>query len=368
MDHGIQNKTCIPKNETYTDHSLNIIHMALLKKTHSLFFIFLPLLLTGCYQDFDPKIDIKPVLCLNSLITAGEPINVRVSRTWVYTDESGEKDHSVSDATVSIYINGSLVDSGYIPAEGDRIRIHASSPNYGEAEAEVTVPVATEICGFECNTKVTDLSATQTPGLGMNANLQFDINITLDLKDSKDTDDYHRLAYCIFNPEDDGTWEDDQEYPTRSSNYGYLSEGYFEALDPVFYQQVDPFEDMMNGSYHTLFFSDILYNGEEKPLTFGFSSNIFRLSGWDGDLADLECGWDLTLYSISESYYNWLAYDLQDESFVFGDLTDMGLAEPIWGYSNVSTGAGVVAAQSSTTVTIDLRDFLQETLKEAERQ
>ena len=40
-------------------------------------------------------------------------------------------------------------------------------------------------------------------------------------------------------------------------------------------------------------------------------------------------------------------------------MADIGFADPTWGYSNVSTGAGVVAAQSTTSVTIDLTEFLK---------
>lgn len=47
---------------------------------------------------------------------------------------------------------------------------------------------------------------------------------------------------------------------------------------------------------------------------------------------------------------------------ILGDLSDIGLAESKWGYSNVSTGAGVVAAQSSSKFTIDLKEFLKTTL------
>ncbi len=101
---------------------------------------------------------------------------------------------------------------------------------------------------------------------------------------------------------------------------------------------------------------------DSKNLEFGFSPCYFRLSGWDKDPKYLECGWKITLYSISESYYKWLAYDFQSDGIVFGDFGEFGLADPIWGYSNVSTGAGVVAAQSSTTVTINLQDFLKTSL------
>lgn len=46
------------------------------------------------------------------------------------------------------------------------------------------------------------------------------------------------------------------------------------------------------------------------------------------------------------------------------ELGNIGLGDPIWGYSNVSTGAGVVAAQSYTTYKLSLRDFLKESFSE----
>ncbi|MDE6345354.1 MAG: hypothetical protein K2L55_01625 [Muribaculaceae bacterium] len=38
-------------------------------------------------------------------------------------------------------------------------------------------------------------------------------------------------------------------------------------------------------------------------------------------------------------------------------------AEPMWGYSNVSSGAGVVAAQSFATYTLSLKEFLHDALQ-----
>ncbi|MDE6512063.1 MAG: DUF4249 domain-containing protein [Muribaculaceae bacterium] len=336
--------------------------MAVLKKLYP---ILLPLFLTGCYEDFDPRIDTTPVLCLNSLITAGSPIDVKVTRSWTYTEVNGERDHSVSDATVSIYANGIPVDSEYVAQEGDRIRIHAVSPSYGEAEAEVTVPVAAVISGVDFSAAVTDLWAQAYQGWGLNADVWFDIRITMELEDVKETADYHRLTYTTFRPKGIMTDEDDEpEWPSRGVYRANLSGGNFDALDPVFYEQLDPFEDMMYGSYYCSFFSDRLYGGEKKPLAFGFSNCLFQLSGWDGDPDDLECGWEVTLYSISESYYNWLAYTVQNEGIIFNDFSYLGMADSIWSYSNVSTGAGVVAAQSSRTVTIDIQDFLLKALDE----
>ena len=105
----------------------------------------LMLSLTGCYEDFDPTVDTRPVLCINSLITAGEPIEVEVSHTWVYNDKAAALDHSVDDAEVDIFANGRLVRPDYIPREGDEIHIAAHSAKYGMAEATVTVPIAMPI-------------------------------------------------------------------------------------------------------------------------------------------------------------------------------------------------------------------------------
>ena len=323
--------------------------MAILKKTIP---VILPILLTGCYESFDPKIDTTPVLCLNSLITAGSPIEVKVSRTWVYTDQAGAEDHSVDDAVVRIYANGEPVDSGYIPAEGDRIRISASSARYGEAEAEVTVPVASRISGFEFKDKVGSLWMKDTPGWGIDARIQFGVNISMGLDDPEDVDNFYLLSYDAFSDES-----------SRSS----FSSGYFETVDPVFYEQTSSFEEVMNYSAYNMFFADRLLNRETDAVDFEFTPCFFELSGWKGNHADMDCGWHITLYSISESYYNWLAFCWQTDGIVFGDMGDAGLSEPIWGYSNVSTGAGVVAARSSVTFTVDLKDFLLNTILESKQ-
>lgn len=353
--------------------------MAILKK---ILILTLPLFLTGCYEDFDPKIDTKPVLCLNSLITAGSPISVKVSHTWVFTDQEGEKDHSVSDATLKIYANDVQVDSDYIPQEGDRIRIEAFSPKYGTADAEVTVPYAEKATVSDSSFKLESIWAEHREQWGVDANLEFDMFISIDIPAAKDAGRYFRLDYNMFGPE--GLYEDPNGYYELIGNededdpYDYeddahgedpfrwnFSSGHFEFLDPVFYEHVTAFDDVMNGSYGSSFFSDRLFTEDPKTLKFGFSSCFFNIGGWDMDTADLDCGWEVTLYSISESYYKWLAYELQSDGVVFGDFSDFGLADPIWGYSNVSTGAGVVAAQSAAKYTINIREDLYKSISEA---
>lgn len=82
--------------------------MGILKKLSILLLGILP---GGCYDDFTPKIDVKPVLCLNARICAGEAIEPLVTRSWLYTDVAGEEDHSVSDSQTKLYVNGEVVDA-----------------------------------------------------------------------------------------------------------------------------------------------------------------------------------------------------------------------------------------------------------------
>lgn len=62
---------------------------------------------------------------------------------------------------------------------------------------------------------------------------------------------------------------------------------------------------------------------------------------------------------MSRSYYDRALYVWQRDNGIIGDLGDFGFAEPLAAYSNVSTGAGVVAARSFSTYTLSLKDFLK---------
>ena len=53
-------------------------------------FLLSATILTSCYEEFNPAIDTKPVLCMNALITAGEPIEVEITHTWMFNDKAAE--------------------------------------------------------------------------------------------------------------------------------------------------------------------------------------------------------------------------------------------------------------------------------------
>ncbi|WP_297068156.1 DUF4249 domain-containing protein [uncultured Duncaniella sp.] len=324
--------------------------MAILKYIIPIVSVFL---LTGCYEDFNPEIDTKPVLCLNSLITAGEPIEVEVTHTWMFNDEKSKMNHDVKDAVVTIFANERIVDSDYLPKEGDKIRIVAESPTYGMAIAEVVVPYATPIGKVKVFPVVTDIWKGDKDlfHYEMLADVTFNLNIEMDVNDPEGTDNYYHFGYNWSGRATDGS-------PT-------LSIGQFEYnSEPIFKEHIGVFETVMGNDEDTnfVFFSDRQFSGRTYTLHLNFSNNVFRVKSQEYDESWLECGVNLYLTTVSKSYYSWAVYKWNVDEGITGDLSDIGLAESKWGYSNVTTGAGVVAAQSSAKYTIELKEFLKTTL------
>lgn len=330
--------------------------MAILKK---IIISLLPLGMTGCYQDIDLNLNVEPVLCMNSLITAGRPIEVQLSHTWLYTDQSAADDHWVTDATVTIVVNGDVCDADYIPQEGDTIRLIAESRRYGRAEAEVTVPFAEPIKSVTVQPIVEGVQLYDKD-FKMDGFVKFSINADVELADNAATDDFYRFSYLAFYTSSSGN--DDQWDPvTNPRPYSYLYWGVLQAeAEPIFSEHIGVFESIMGAdAYGFTFFTDRQFSGRIYTLHIQFAGCYYLVQSkeWQPDL--LDCGYELTLHKVSKSYYDWANYVWHSEDDPFGDISEAGFGDPIWAYSNVSTGAGVVAAQAISSYTVNLRDFLE---------
>lgn len=327
--------------------------MGILNKIYPLFFIFF---LTGCFDDFKPDVSTKPVLCINSLITAGEPIDVSVTHTWFYTDEASIENHEADDAVVTIYVDGEIVASDYLPKEGDTIRIVAESRKYGDAEAEVTVPVSVPIVSLTWEAEVTDF---QEWGNINQSTYDFRMNLhaRLKFKDPQGADNFYQFAYVDF-PKDPSTDE-----ITYLQNLNFYSGTFYYESEPIFSEHIGELDAMTNAvAYGFSFFTDRQFSGDYYTLNLQYGGmHVYIGNGKPGVVPD-DFGLEMTLSSVTESFYKWSNYLWHEDDGSIGDLADIGLADPMWGYSNVSTGAGVVAAQSKTTMSINLRDSLTDYL------
>ncbi|MDE7119461.1 MAG: DUF4249 domain-containing protein, partial [Muribaculaceae bacterium] len=319
-------------------------------------------LLTGCFENFEPDTDTSPVLCINSLITAGQTIDVNVSRTWLFSDEESALDHSVTDATVTVYANGQPVGSNYIPNEGDLIRIVAESSTYGTATAEVVVPHAATIGRVEIKPQVTDryTGNSEMPGYETAVGIAFNLATDIEIIDRPGIDNYFCIGYNWSSQAVDSDDTADEPMPPYLSGPMFTIGSCDYASEPIFSEHIGVFETAMgNGDDSSFaFFSDSQFRDKTYTLHLNFKNNSFDVPSHDCDEALFDCSINLYLSTVSKSYYNWAIYQWNSSEGILGELTDIGLADPIWGYSNVSTGAGVVAAQSISKHTISLKQFL----------
>lgn len=320
--------------------------MAILRKIYP--FLILPFL-TGCEEVFTPDMPHTPVLCVNSLITTGEPVEAVVSKSRLYTDTSDKTE--VKDADLRIYANGVLQLDSYIPKEGDNIRIVAESPTLGRGEADLSMPMS--IKAPTATWETYDVSCWKSDNDVVS--VQFKLKVALRIEDP-DGENYYKFSF------NSGTQtNEDSDNLDASGNYGFEISSLVYKMEPIFSEHIGIFESIMGGDADGFtFFSDRQFSGKSYTLNLQFDNCWFRYP--TGEIP--ECKVNLIINSVSPSYYNWANYVWQRDNGTLSDLSDYGLGDPIWGYSNVSSGAGVVAAQSKSVCMIDLTDFILKTINE----
>ena len=319
----------------------------------------LSLSLVSCFEDFDPKIDVTPVLCINSLIKAGEPLDVRVTRSFLYTDDD-YNNHYVTDAVINIYANGERVGADYLPQEGDVIKMEAESAKYGSAFAEVKVPYAVPVKSIKFTPYVVE---NTFPGDGtMRGEVEYNLDLAVEIEDTPGVDNYFKYDYADIEPVAENNYGYDENGEIiwiEVANAWYYS-GMFNAdREPIFGEHIGALDSAMGGdSYGFTFFTDRQFSGRSYTLHLIYTGATYSVASrfWQDGLID--CGLTVTLSTISKSFYDWANYRWQSSQGVIGSLGEAGLAEQISGYSNVSTKAGVVAAQASLSYTVSLHDFL----------
>lgn len=352
--------------------------MAILKRIYILTLSFaLSLFLTGCFQDFEPDVDTTPVLCVNSMIRPGEPIEVKVTHSWLYSNSirqyypnAGETvDNIVDDARTYIYVNGELKSEEYLPSEGDCIHIVVESAKYGRAEASVNVPVAVPVSIDDVAPYVTDVWIN--PDIAMMATLHFDLQCRINIGSTPSDVSFFQLSCEGYNYEGEqaryvisgNTFLGDPE-PGQYPYELFCFTGLDSDQDPIFREYVTVTDEVF-GSGSLLAFSNRQFLGKGYGFNALFRYNYLSVLNDKYDPELFDCKVVFSLKTVSQSYFNYRLYEWELEDGFVGQFEDTGLADPIWGYSNVSTGAGVVAAYSVSTCTVSLRDFLEAAFKDA---
>ena len=314
---------------------------------HLLYTLLLGVFLTSCYRKIDlDEYRTTPKMVINSVVSPDTVVMASITRTWFYPDKKPYV--NLPHAHVELYINNQYIEtmqwktlnnprnpdqpdtlflSNTIPAEGDRIKIVASTPEYGTVTAEDIIPK-----------KVPIKNASHTIKKG-NGVYQGTIS------------DYFEIYYEV-------TFD---EFPEKNNYYlakitqiktGYY--GYYETeidyIDPVFKEQDAILDESMafNGLEKRggALFTDQSINGQTYTL---------QIKETTAELDETEQR-IISIYSLSESYFLYLL-SLQKiaGSTLEGGLGNIGLAEPLRVYSNVEGGIGILGGNqhSETTITLN---------------
>lgn len=331
------------------------------------------LTLTSCFQDFEPDIESTPVVCINSLATAGEVLEVTVSRTYRWSEGNPDLiDIYLKNAVVKVFVNDEFREQltyteekfidrpdydfsdprrilkfyrgSYTPQPGDHIRITADDPTYGHAEGEVTVPWPVDI-------EKTDISVYNVESERISSNEADIIRVTGEaslsvwFSDPADIDNYYEF-------DSSSTWE-------RTSSLLSCRSDIDLSVEPIFTEHVSPLESIMSETSGYYFFTDRQISGKKYPLHIHFNRIDYTYLADEGPSSNSSTI-NLILYAISESYWKHVISVWESNDGINGILGDVGLSDQIWESSNVSTGAGVIAARAGSQYKIKYSDLLGE--------
>lgn len=268
----------------------------------------------------------EPQMVVYSVVTAGEPIEVYVSRSRFFLD--GGTPSAVRSARVEIWVNGTLAEqlveseentSGYIISNhftsttachsGDRVEIRVSSPEF-EAAAVGTTTIPTEPLLGDLSASITGASEDEVFANGM--------------------------LYCEISD------------PAEVANYywfvGMLSDVEHPRFDWVTYTDIvfgggttdGILGDIIEEEYREYaLFDDALINGKTNyPLTMEWDHNTSHFSHTN---FRVEC------WQVDEHFYKYFrSVELSADGAMFG--------EPVQVHSNIVGGIGLVASRSVSAI------------------
>lgn len=318
-------------------------------------------------------------MCLNALLTADSTFKVSVTRTWRYDsgDPGYDFDINLKDARVTAtFPDGETLELQYAekdkyqptpiedpkergyfctraPKAGETVTIRATHQQYGEAEATVTIPLPVEIESVK--PRLLNLYKEETAN-GLSAKFTLDMSVVF-------TDPADSVDFYLFGLEHSHGLSKYYDEPDGSVTHGYAYiSSYNENLsaEPLFHEHMSVLETIFGESYGYSMFSDRQISGRQYGLHIVAENTSIRINNpkHDPDF-DNVLYFDTQLMTISDSYYYYLISVWNHYEGIGGTLGDAGLGDPVWEHSNVSTGAGVVAARNISSHRVYLEPLLK---------
>lgn len=313
-----------------------------------LYILLSGIFLTSCYKEIDlSEYRTTPKMVINCTVSPDTIVMATITCTWFYPENMPYV--NLPHAKVELYINDRYIEqmqwktlynpekpelpdtlfiSNSTPKEGDKIKIVASTPEYGMATAEDIIPKQVPIEKVQYTIQKGESVYEET------------------------FSDYYEIFYEIqFKelPEENNYYLAKVVQPYQYSSENYSTEINIDYIDPIF---KDP-NAILDGSMgfnglnkgNGALFTDQSINGQTYTL---------RLKETDTELNEAEPR-IISIYSLSESYFLYLL-SLQKiaGSTLEGELGNIGFAEPLRVYSNVKGGTGFLGGNQHSDFIITL--------------
>ena len=320
------------------------------KMKKNIILILISLTLTGCYQDIDLNKykgeNGENLLVLNSIINPDSTVTAVASKTFFYSDPPTEREY-VTDLDIELSINGeekglmkfnpenNHYESFYKPDEKDIVELKTIYRKKG-IECIDTVPK---------KIKIESVKVYRQGPMAIYTTKDYLITYEIEFTDLVNENNYYFLQYAESGRGVSGNLS----FGVRDFTYEYVFQQLARKIGAIipawepYSPEGLPFSDYgIEGKTHTLVVKEIIQ---------GSMGAMFPLSGYTHMLRKI------SLYSISESYYNYLVSRLYNESYdsdLHGGLIDLGFTEPLKTYSNINGGTGIFASYCVDEKDIDV--------------
>ena len=131
------------------------------------------------------------------------------------------------------------------------------------------------------------------------------LDIEIEIEDHAGIDNFYELSYKTFRPKSDNEvlYNDDE---LVSDYINLFLGGINYDTEPIFSEHIGVFESAMGSdAYGFSYFTDRQFSGKSYILHLECTNCYYQMvaNNWNPDL--LNCGYEIELRSISQSYYNW---------------------------------------------------------------
>jgi hypothetical protein len=335
-----------------------------------LYIPILLLLLSGCEKQIPIDIeDLEAKVVVHAQGETDSPLSMTITKSIPvfgisYTSIGGSQFPKVTDAQVSITVNGSSTpitasnnnnhySLPYIPQEGDHIDLRIDVPGYPTLSSSTTVP-AKPIVG--------DLQLTESRQTNIDGYEEINLSLFVPLTDPETTADYYCITmerydtvfYIYYN--DNGAIID---YDTLTAIVSW-----FECQDQLIVTDIDP-ADVLDGAAVPIFFgSEMLFSDQRIN---GVSHNIeldpdlylgsYQSEGYYHN-GEYSSNFTYTVHTTFVVDISTLTRDdylyrktLQSLLSAYGDDLLEFFSEPEQLHSNIDGGIGIFSINSKKTLT-----------------